>query len=127
MHLVKIMSLSYLTKLSKTFKYGIILIFSHFSRMKISESFWIFFILRFFLKICVQVWSALLIILVQLNQFETAPYFHQLSENLTLDCLLIYLNFPEFPSSCMMWSKNCSEDQNKTILWSHHARTWKFR
>ena len=27
----------------------------------------------------------------------------------------------------MMWSKNCSEDQNKTILWSDRARTWKFR
>ena len=40
--------------------------------------------------------------LVQLNQYETAPYFLQLGENLTLDCLLIYLNFPEFPSSCMM-------------------------
>ena len=64
---------------------------------------------------------------LQLNQDETAPYFLQLSQNLTLHCLLIYLNFPEFPSFCMMWSKNCSEDQNETILWSHHAKTGEFR
>ena len=43
-------------------------------------------------------------IFLQLNQYETAPYFLQLGKNLTLDCLLIYLNLPEFPSSCMMWS-----------------------
>ena len=27
----------------------------------------------------------------------------------------------------MVWSKNCSADQNKTILWSHHVKTGKFR
>ena len=31
--------------------------------------------------------------LVQLNQYDAAPYFLQLGENLTLNCLLIYLNF----------------------------------
>ena len=27
----------------------------------------------------------------------------------------------------MMWSKNYSADQSKTILWSHHAKTGEFR
>ena len=39
---------------------------------------------------------------IQLNKYETAPNFIQLNQNFTLDCLLIYLNFPLFPSSCMM-------------------------
>ena len=33
---------------------------------------------------------------VQLNKYETAPNFIQVSQNLTLDCLLILLNFPVF-------------------------------
>ena len=38
-------------------------------------------------------------IVVQLNEYETAPYFIQLSQNLTSDCLLflfIYLFLPVF-------------------------------
>ena len=32
----------------------------------------------------------------QLNEYETAPYFLQLSQKLTSDCLLIYNFLPEF-------------------------------
>ena len=39
--------------------------------------------------------------LIQLNKYETAPNFIQLSQNLTLDCLLISVFFPVFPSFCM--------------------------
>ena len=34
---------------------------------------------------------------VQLNEYETAPYFIQFSQNLTCDCLSIFVFFPEFP------------------------------
>ena len=33
--------------------------------------------------------------LVQLNQYETAPYFNQFSQNLTCDCLLISVFCPK--------------------------------
>ena len=33
---------------------------------------------------------------IQLNEYETAPYFIQLSQNLTLDCLLISVFLPVF-------------------------------
>ena len=33
---------------------------------------------------------------VQLNEYETAPYFIQLSQKLTYDCLLISVFSPEF-------------------------------
>ena len=33
---------------------------------------------------------------VQLNEYETAPYFIQLSQNLTSDCLLISVYLPVF-------------------------------
>ena len=39
--------------------------------------------------------------LIQLNKYETAPNFIQLSQNLTSDCLLISVFFPVFPSFCM--------------------------
>ena len=39
---------------------------------------------------------------VQLNEYETVPYFIQLSQNLTSDCLLISVYYPVFTSSCMM-------------------------
>ena len=34
--------------------------------------------------------------LVQLNEYETGPYFIQLSQNLTSDCLLISVYLPVF-------------------------------
>ena len=37
------------------------------------------------------------VIVVQLNEYETAPYFNQFSQNLTFDCLLISVFSPEFP------------------------------
>ena len=39
---------------------------------------------------------------VQLNKYETVPYFLQLSQNLTMDCLLISVYLPVFTSFCMM-------------------------
>ena len=50
---------------------------------------------------------------VQLNEYETAPYFIQLSQNLTSDCLLISVFLPVFTSICMMWSWNCSQIKTK--------------
>ena len=42
-------------------------------------------------------------IIVQLNEYETAPYFIQLSQNLTyVDCLLITMYLPVFTVFCMM-------------------------
>ena len=40
--------------------------------------------------------------LLQLDKYETAPNFIQLSQNLTSNCLLIWLNFSVFTSFCMM-------------------------
>ena len=40
----------------------------------------------------------------QLNKYETAPNFIQLSQNLTSDCLLISVLLPVFTSFCMVWS-----------------------
>ena len=34
--------------------------------------------------------------IVHLNEYETAPYFIQFSQNLTCDCLLISVFSPEF-------------------------------
>ena len=50
------------------------------------------------------------------------PYFFQLSQNLTSDCLLISLFLPVFA-----WCdhKNCFVLICRTILWSHHAKTGK--
>ena len=52
------------------------------------------------------------IIWIQLNEYETAPYFIQFSRNLTSDCLLISVLYPEFT-----WAEpwNYFEHQNKTI------------
>jgi hypothetical protein len=36
------------------------------------------------------------ILLTQLNEYETAPYFIQFSQNLTCDCFLISVFSPEF-------------------------------
>jgi hypothetical protein len=36
------------------------------------------------------------------NEYETAPYFIQLSQNLTFDCLLISVYLPVFTDFCMM-------------------------
>ena len=36
------------------------------------------------------------VLLLQLNEYETAPYFIQFSQNLTCDCLLISVFSPEF-------------------------------
>ena len=35
--------------------------------------------------------------MIQLNKYETAPNFIQLSQNLTLDCLLISVDLPVLP------------------------------
>ena len=42
---------------------------------------------------------------VQLNEYETVPYFLQFSQNLTSNCLLISVYLPVFASSCMMLIK----------------------
>ena len=39
----------------------------------------------------------------------------------------LFVDFSVFTSFCMMWSQNCSADENKTILWSGHAKTGKNR
>ena len=39
---------------------------------------------------------------VQLNKYETAPNFIQLSQNLTSDCLLISVFLPVFTRFCIM-------------------------
>ena len=54
---------------------------------------------------------------VQLNKYEKAPNFIQLNQNLTLDCYL-FVDLAELTCFVLI----C-----RTILWSHHARTWKFR
>ena len=41
------------------------------------------------LLVCIGWYFIFMIYYVQLNQYETAPYFLQLSQNLKLDCLLI--------------------------------------
>ena len=47
---------------------------------------------------------------------------------MTSDCLLIYLaEFPWIPHCCIVWSQNCFVLICRTILWSHHAKTWEFR
>ena len=53
------------------------------------------------------------IIWIQLNEYETAPYFIQFSRNLTSDCLLISVLYPEFT-----WAEpwNYFEHQNKTMI-----------
>ena len=38
---------------------------------------------------------------LQLDKYETAPYFIQLTQNLTSDCLLISVFFIVFPTFCM--------------------------
>ena len=62
---------------------------------------------------------------VRLNEYETAPFVIQLRQNLTSDCLLIAVYLPGFTLFCTMCSQNCSADQNKPILWRHHAKTGK--
>ena len=39
---------------------------------------------------------------IQFNEYETAPIFIQLSQNVTLDCLLISVFLPVFTSFCMI-------------------------
>ena len=39
---------------------------------------------------------------VQINEYETVPYFLQLSQNLTSDCLLISVHLPVVISYFMM-------------------------
>ena len=39
---------------------------------------------------------------LQLKEYETAPYFIQLSQNLTSYCLLISVHLPVFTDFCMM-------------------------
>ena len=61
--------------------------------------------------------------LVQLNKYETAPNFIQWNQNLTSDCLLIYLFLP-----VLAWAdhKICFVLIYRQILWSAHARIGKF-
>jgi hypothetical protein len=42
--------------------------------------------------------SKLKVNFVQLNRYETAPYFFLLNQNLTRNCLLISVNYPVFTS-----------------------------
>ena len=57
---------------------------------------------------------------VQLNEYETVPYFLQFSQNLTSNCLLISVYLPVFTSFCICFVFIC-----RTILWSHHGKTGK--
>ena len=41
---------------------------------------------------------------LQLNEYETTPYFNQFSQNLTCDCLLISVFSPEFPQIYLSWT-----------------------
>ena len=45
-----------------------------------------------------------LISIIQLNKYETAPYFLQLSQNLTSDCLLISVFLPSDHKIVLFWS-----------------------
>ena len=41
---------------------------------------------------------------LQLNEHETAPYYIQFSQNLTCDCLLIFVFSSEFPQIYLSWT-----------------------
>ena len=74
--------------------------------------------------------------IVQLNEYETAPYFLQLSQNLTWDCLLMFL--PEFawsePEIVLFWcskqfyvsirQRQSSLGKNTEIKKQLHVKFW---
>ena len=70
---------------------------------------------------------------LQLNEYETVPYFLQLSQNLTSDCFLISVYLSVFTSFCMMfWSAEQSYDhimqkQVKTQKSTNNPICIKFR
>ena len=51
--------------------------------------------------------TAMYCIFLQLNEYETAPYFVQFSQNLTCNCLLNFVFFPKFtlaePKIALFW------------------------
>ena len=53
--------------------------------------------------------------LVQLNKYETAPYFLQLSQNMTSDCFFTFVFSPQIYLSC---TKNCFILMFRTIFWA---------
>ena len=57
--------------------------------------------------------------MLQLNEYETDSYFFQLSQNMTTDCLLIYVFLPV--PTCF----NCSKNQSRTILGLQQVKTGK--
>ena len=54
--------------------------------------------------------------LLQLNEYETAPNFIQLSQNLTSDCLLNFVFLPVFTSFCMIKLFFRSKQNNDHIM-----------
>ena len=56
---------------------------------------------------------------LQLNKYEKAPKIFQLSQNLTSDCLLIFICFYQFLHNVIigLFCLICWK-----ILWSHHAK-----
>ena len=65
---------------------------------------------------------------LQLNEYETAPNFIQLSQKLTLECLLIQLNFPVFTQFLhdLIIKLFCFDLQNNFMIRSCWYKTGKF-
>jgi hypothetical protein len=62
---------------------------------------------------------------LQLNEYETAPYFLQLSQNMTSDCLFTFVFFLFLTRIYLFCAENCSENQNKTIFGTKQVNSGK--
>ena len=62
---------------------------------------------------------------IQLNEYETALYFLQLSQNMISDCLFIFVFFPVFTWIYLFWAQNCSKHQIKTIFGAKQVNSGK--
>ena len=62
---------------------------------------------------------------LQLNKYETAPYFFFVNQNLIGDCLLNFVFYPVLTWIYLIWTWNCSVLMFNTILGSYHANSGK--
>ena len=67
------------------------------------------------------------LITAQLNEYETAPDFLQLSQNMTSDCLFTFVFSPVFTWIYLFCALNCSEHQNKTIFSAKQENSGRIR
>ena len=73
----------------------------------------------FFLFVIIFYWRVN-ICTIQLNEYQTDPYFIQWGQNITSDCVLTLLNFPEF--TCFIVQNNFCSHQVQTII--HQVLDW---